>query len=435
MTGDLRVLVLGGYGLIGQAVVRRLLGDGCRVTGLARDAGWGRRLLPAADWIGADIARLTTPADWLPLLGGVDAVVNAAGALQTGLRDDVLAVQQRAMLALIVACEHAGIRRLVQISAVGASEHAGTLFMRSKGAGDAALAASSVPHVILRPGLVIAPTAYGGTALLRALAAVPVVQPLVLGPVPVQCVGVDDLAAAVSRALTDERLLGQAFDLVEPVPRSLADTVLAFRRWLGFAPPVVELCLPAWLGRLVAAGADLAGWLGWRSPLRSTALAVLAEGVTGDAGPWRRRTGETFPALDRQLAVLPSTPQERRFARLYLLLPVLVLAAALFWLISGLIGCWQFERARALLVPALGAPWAGGAVVAGAVADILIGLGLLWRRLTRPAAFVSIIVACGYLLGATVWLPDLWADPLGPLVKVIPALALALVIAALIEER
>ena len=40
-----------------------------------------------------------------------------------------------------------------------------------------------------------------------------------------------------------------------------------------------------------------------------------------------------------------------------------------------------------------------------------------------------------YLLGATLWRPDLWIDPLGPLIKVVPAMMLALVMLAIIDER
>ena len=46
-----------------------------------------------------------------------------------------------------------------------------------------------------------------------------------------------------------------------------------------------------------------------------------------------------------------------------------------------------------------------------------------------------IVVSLGYLAGATLYAPDLWADPLGPMLKVLPGLALALTAAALLDER
>lgn len=136
----LRVLVLGAYGLIGGAVAHRLAAAGHEVTGIGRRVGAAGRARPHMVWVSRDIAGCTHPADWVPLIVGMDVVVNCAGALQDGPRDDVRAVQETAMLALWQACAAAGTRRVVQVSAAGATADAPTLFMRSKAAADAALA-------------------------------------------------------------------------------------------------------------------------------------------------------------------------------------------------------------------------------------------------------------------------------------------------------
>jgi uncharacterized protein YbjT (DUF2867 family) len=99
----MRILVLGGYGFIGLEASRRLIDMGHAVVALGRSAEHGRQVLPDADWLGADIARLISPNQWAPLLRGVDVVVNASGALQDGLRDNLRAVQDEAMRALIAA--------------------------------------------------------------------------------------------------------------------------------------------------------------------------------------------------------------------------------------------------------------------------------------------------------------------------------------------
>ncbi|NOT72891.1 MAG: NAD(P)H-binding protein [Hyphomicrobium sp.] len=258
----MNVLVLGGYGLIGLEITALLYRQGHAVTALARDAAHGRALLPGVTWIGTDIARLTTPAAWTPHLAGIDAVINAAGALQSSGRDNVTAVQRHAIMALIPACTQSGISKFVQISAPGAAPEAATEFMASKGAADDALRLSPLDWVILKPGLVIAPAAYGGTSLLRALAAFPLVQPVVLPHARIQTVDVADVASATARALTDAALSRQTFDLVEPTPASLQDIVLKFRRWLGFKAPLRMIALPKPVAHLVAKLADAAGQLG-----------------------------------------------------------------------------------------------------------------------------------------------------------------------------
>ena len=181
-----KVLVLGGYGLIGEAVVARLIGDGHQVVGLGRDIRDAERRWPAVQWIAADMALLLAAEDWLPMVAGMDAVVNAAGALQNGPRDRLDAIHRGAVVALVTACEQAGVSRLVQISAIGADPSSSDVFFSTKGEGDKAVTNSSLEWTILRPGLVIAPAAYGGTALLRALAAFPGFVPAVMARQPVR---------------------------------------------------------------------------------------------------------------------------------------------------------------------------------------------------------------------------------------------------------
>jgi hypothetical protein len=46
-----------------------------------------------------------------------------------------------------------------------------------------------------------------------------------------------------------------------------------------------------------------------------------------------------------------------------------------------------------------------------------------------------VLVSVAYIVGACLWRRDLWLDPLGPLLKVLPGAVLALMTLAVLEER
>lgn len=430
-----RVLILGAYGLIGAELARQLGQAGHDVTGMGRDPATARKVLPGLAWRFGDLRDLQKAADWAALIEGQDAVANAAGALQDGPEDALEAVHHHAIAALAEACAAAGVK-LVQISAAGVSEEANTHFMRSKARGDVAVLASGGEAWVLRPGLVLARTGYGGTALLRMLAAVPWMQPMTLGKMPVQTVGVDDLAAAVLAVLSGEVPAGRAYDLVEAETHTLRDVVQAMRAWLGFRPAKLHLPLPRFLLWPVTAVSDGFGRLGWRGPLRRTAVKTLKGGVTGDPAPWAQ-TGAARPRpMAESLGAMPARSEDRLAARMALLMPFVLVTLGLFWLLSGVIGLLQAEAAAGILTQEGWPRWAAlGSVIGFALADIALALALSVRRYARRALWGMILLSLAYLGFASLFTPALWADPLGPLLKVIPQIMLALVALPMLESR
>ena len=196
----MRVLILGGNGFIGSEVCRVLCEAGHAVSALAREPGVATRRMPDVKWLQRDLRTMQAAAAWT-LLRDFDVVVNCAGALQDGGRDDVTAVQQTAMLALYEAASAARIGLIVQISARLEGAGSRQAFLASKRRADEALAKSGIPFVILRPAVVIGRNAYGGSALLRGLAAIPWRTPLVHGETPMQFVALCDVTEAIRDAI------------------------------------------------------------------------------------------------------------------------------------------------------------------------------------------------------------------------------------------
>lgn len=430
------ILVLGATGFIGQEVVLSLQAAGHQTMGLGRDirqvkARFPQAAFPKADWQARDLKSLRDAASWLPLLKSVTAVINCAGALQDGLRDDLAAVQTEAMLALQAAANTLPIKPLiVQISAPANLAPAGTRFMETKLEADRALKASGLPHVILRPTVVVGRNAYGGTALLRAIASCPGILPLVDGENSLNAVHVIDVAKAVVDAV--EGRLDDGSDLVvagQPT-RTLKEMARFYRGWLGLPEaPVVNI--PTRLTRPLSWLADMAGRLGWRSPLRSTATRISGIGVVPAPDVPTRWAPDPIVRLSSE----PAAVQDLWFARLYLLKPLMILTLSLFWITSGVVPLFDPVQTSLRFGSSLPQTLALAVTILTSLLDIALGLAILVHPWAKRALQGMILVSLSYLLGGTLIEPALWLDPLGPLVKVFPSILLAMATLAVLEER
>src|SRR5690606_8187115 len=124
------------------------------------------------NWISLDFTTASQQ-DWLARLSGVDAVVNCVGVLQDNPREDTKAAHFRGPAELFAACVAAGIRRVIHFSAIGVDRHQASAFSTTKLAGDDVLMKLPLEWVILRPSVVLGPSAFGASALFRGLAALP----------------------------------------------------------------------------------------------------------------------------------------------------------------------------------------------------------------------------------------------------------------------
>jgi uncharacterized protein YbjT (DUF2867 family) len=428
----MRVMVVGASGLIGSAVCARLAARGDAIlAAVHRRADLG----PApADVIQIDLAR-ATEADWLRRLSGVDAVVDCAGLLQDAPGESTRGVHASGAAALFRACERAGVRRVIHISAVGVDRDSPTEFSRTKLMGDQTLMECNLDWVILRPSVVIGRAAYGGSALMRGLAAAPIV-PIMPETGPLQIVHLDDVVDAVMFFLRPDAPVRRAFDVVGPRTWTLDETVTLLRRWLRW-PPARKFHPPASLAPLVYKLGDAISLLGWRPPARTTARREIERGATGDPGPLARATGIEPRDPAAVLTAEPSSVQERWFARLYLLKPLVFMVLSLFWIVTGIMALgpgWQ-RGVGIMLEGGVKHGLAEATVVAGAAADICIGIGIAFRRTARRALYAGLTLALVYAVIGTVLMPRLWIDPIGPLLKIWPIMALILVAIAIVDDR
>jgi uncharacterized protein YbjT (DUF2867 family) len=373
--------------------------------------------------------------DWVAHLAGADAVVNCAGVLQDNVDDSTAAVHCTSPAALFAACTRAAIKRVVHVSAIGIDRDAPTRFSRTKSQGDAALMASGLDWVVLRPSVVVGRSAYGGSALLRGLAALPVL-PRIAKSGRLQIVQLDDVVATIAHFVHPETPSRLALELAGPDRLTLEEVIAAYRAWLGW-PPARHVTVPGWFLAAICRLGDFVGWLGWRPPLRSTLYHELARGAIGDPEPWRAATGIAPRALADALAAEPTAVQERWFSRLYLLKPLVLATLSLFWVSTALIAMGPGWDSHIAVVRQAGGDvvLAPPLILAGAFADLAIGIGIAVRRTARSALYAASVLCVLYLAVASMLIPHLWADPLGPLPKIVPILMLNLAALAILEDR
>jgi uncharacterized protein YbjT (DUF2867 family) len=433
------ILVLGASGLIGRYVTDDLRARGFAVIGVARTFSAGQRRsardleLPLLALDEGELARLIGDHN-------IDLVVNCLGVLQDGPGSDTSAVHRDFVARLLAAIRQSGRGVVVHISIPGAANDDRTAFSQTKREAEKLIAASGVAYAILRPGFVVAPSAYGGSAMLRALAALPIALPAKEGATPFQPVAIEEISATIAflagRDIGDAATSAVTWDLMQPERMSLAAVIAEFRTAFG-TKDWPRLRLPSILLDLGARLGDVAARLGWMSPMRSTAIAELRRGVDGDPRAWMQATGIVPRTIAQVVGQRPASIQDKWFARLFLVKGLVIASLVAFWCVSGLIALVvSYDAAAGILSahrfpPSLVAP----ITIGTSLMDISIGVLIAFRRTCAIGLAAGIAASLGYMLGAAILTPDLWIEPLGALVKTGPAIVLMLVALLILDNR
>jgi uncharacterized protein YbjT (DUF2867 family) len=435
-----RVLLFGASGLIGRFVTDDLRAGGFRVIGVARKFSASQRInafdleMPLLAVDVAALARLFSEHE-------IDTIVNCLGVLQDGPGSDTAAVHRDFVARLLQAIGYSGRAvRLVHISIPGTADDDRTAFSTTKRAAEALIAASGHAYAILRPGFVVAPSAYGGSALVRALAGLPIDLPGDVSAMPFQPVAVEDVAATIAFLATrdagDAAVKAVHWDLMQPQQISLGGVIDQFRFAFGTAR-MPRVTLPCFMLDLGARCGDLVNRLGWMPPMRTTAIAELRRGVRGDPRAWMQATGIAPKTINETIGQHAATIQDKWFARLFLIKPLAIASLALFWTLSGFIAlAISFPATKAILdshgfPSAIAAPFAA----VTSLMDMSIGVLIAFRRTCAAGLVAGIFVSLGYMAGTALLTPDLWIEPLGALVKTGPAIVLMLVALMMLDNR
>jgi uncharacterized protein YbjT (DUF2867 family) len=234
------LLLTGATGQVGSALLRRLTAAGEPVRCLVRDP---RRLGPERVRVQLALGDLTDPPSFRNALRGVKVVVHLAASGRDQPRGSIEELNGVATWRLVQAAERAGVEHFVFFSAMAASVHDRTRFLRAKALAEQAVMESGLRHTVFAPSLVFTPGDRHLT-LLERLALLPIVPIPGRGHALFQPIWADDVADCVMALLGRNGDAAERYELAGPdtlTHTAVADLAL---RAAGRSRPIVPVPEP-----------------------------------------------------------------------------------------------------------------------------------------------------------------------------------------------
>lgn len=426
----MKILLTGASGFIGSHILNALLSAGHDVRAAVHhrrpwrdDAG--------VETVSCDFSNEMRADHWLERLQGVDMVVNTVGIIseERGQRFDAL--HETGPIALFRACEIAGIKRVIQISALGSSGKDISSYFTSKSKADNWLRNSKLDYLILHPSMVFGPGAKS-LLLLRAMAMLPLVPVIGKGEQQLQPVHVDDLSEAVVKGISLPQIWQREVPVVGAEDIGFGELLLALRRWLGAGTGRL-VSVPGWSGPLIGFFGKLLG----EPAMRRSTIRMLSEGNTASTESLSRLLGcEPLSIAARLRETRPARP-DIQHAKLYFLAPLLRLSVAFLWIWTAIVSLFLYPQSESFaLLEQVGvqAQLQPLLLYGAGLLDLAIGLALLMRYRIPAVTVIQVAVILIYSLILTLALPEFWLHPFGPVSKNIPLLVAILMI-QILERR
>lgn len=223
------VTVFGGSGFVGRYVVQRLAERGATIRVPTRHPERALHLKPmgAVGQIVPQAWNAQVEGEVDRVLAGADAAVNLIGILFEPRAGDFDRLQARLPGAIGAAATRLGVKRVVQLSAIGADPQSSSVYARTKAEGEAALKAAYPQATILRPSIVFGPEDGFFNRFARMTQLSPALPLIGGGRTRYQPVYVGDVADAVLAALSRDDAAGRTFELGGP-------TVYTFKELMAY---------------------------------------------------------------------------------------------------------------------------------------------------------------------------------------------------------
>jgi len=423
----MRILITGASGFIGQHLLNSCRDNGHAVTACAHNETALQRNYPDIKVIRCEYAKDHDVDTWLPRLNGIDVVVNAVGIFRPQGRNTYTALHVLAPRALFKACELSGVKKVIQISALGADDTAFSEYHLSKKAADDYLSRLELNWTIIMPSLVYG-TGAKSWRWFTAMAALPITPFPDRGNQLLQPIHIDDLCRAVLVLLNSEVGNQKRIPAVGPQAVTLRQLYVVLKQRLGLNSQRF-FGIPFWAALFSARLFQMLS----NSPITGDALKMLRHGNTGNVRKFSRTLGFTPSELADVVLHQPHLTGERLDAKLYFLLPALRISLALLWIATGFVSAFAYpvDNSYAMLdqlgVPNALAPFA---LFSAAALDFVLGMALLFSFQVRKVIWLQVLLMLAYTGLISAGLPELWLHPFGPVTKNLPLIIATIMLLA-----
>jgi uncharacterized protein YbjT (DUF2867 family) len=210
------ILITGGTGFIGKALIRHLVEGGYRVRTLIRPSV-GSPNLPRGVPVEVAVSGLNDERGLRAAMVGVDTVYHLAGAERLGARGNLLEVDIRGSQAVASAAVEAGVKRMFYLSHLGADRASAYPVLKAKAIAEEHIRRSGLDFTIIRSAMVYGPGDGFTTGMARVIQSIPFF--LLLpgdGSVLLQPIWIEDLVACLAWSLDYEHTRNRTFEIGGP---------------------------------------------------------------------------------------------------------------------------------------------------------------------------------------------------------------------------
>lgn len=427
----MRILITGATGFIGNHIAKAATEAGYQLVLCARDTKLLEQRFPRTQSLQVDFNKDNDTNLWLQRVEHIDIVINTVGIIREQGKQRFDTLHRETPIALFRACEIAQVKRVIQISALGADESAISHYHLSKRAADRLLSNLKMDWVILMPSIVYGPNAKS-MALFKALSSLPLIPLVDSGEQQIQPLHITDLVSAVMHCIETDRPICKRIQLVGPEPITMKRLLSSLRNWLGYGaarffslPYATALRFAKWAGLLGGAQID------------DGAIRMLQRGNTGDVAEYIEAFGHTPKHFNQTLAELPAQQADRWHAGLYFLLPWLRWSIAFVWLYTAIVSLFLVptEVSYGMLAKTgISDTWAPLFLYGASIIDLFFGLAVLFRFYPSQIGWLQILIIILYTLIISFSQPEYWLHPFGPISKNAP-LILSILILIVLEQK